>query len=161
MGKTFIYVPRPVWTKACLQQLLHTNCSSGHKAIAAQEENFRGCSGRHLKTHIEPCVLSQVCSLCVPCWQCLPWDYMVEWAESYTAFSPIYRILLSATGRWMHKSMITTAHKPFLMHSRTLLRITSNHTSLPPRLHPASGLQRAQNWKSKLWVSKHLHPLTL
>lgn len=121
-------------------RFIHTSCSSGHKAIAVQE-NFWGCSGPHLKTYIEACVLSEVCLLCVLCRQCLPWDYMVYWAVLYTAFSPIYRTL-SAT-RWMHKSMITTAHKPFLMHSRILLRATSNHTSLPPRLHPGSGLQRA------------------
>lgn len=33
-------------------------------------------------------------------------------------------------------------YNPFLMHSRILLRETSNHTSVPPRLHPAPGLQR-------------------
>lgn len=33
-------------------------------------------------------------------------------------------------------------YNPFLMHSRILLRQASNHTSVPPRLHPAPGLQR-------------------
>lgn len=38
---------------------------------------------------------------------------------------------------------LAISYNPFLMHSRILLRETSNHTSVPPRLYPASGLQRA------------------
>lgn len=149
-GKTCTYVLCPVWAEHVYSQLIHTNCSSGYKAIAVREENFWGWSSSE-NSHRSLCVIT---GLLVVCFHANRAFHEIPWfsGQCCTLLSLQYIEHFSLPGRWMHKSMITTAHNPFLTHSRIC----------SPSIGPANSIKLKERTPELcLQTPQHLHPLTL